>query len=464
MGHVVRETDIDAQAGPTPTAEMLRLNQELVWSNLPHDVRHAAKRHCLDTIGAMIAGAQSEITTQAEHLLSSLRPAGSVPVPGRARRADILDASYLGGISAHGIELDDGFRQGAVHPGAPIVSAILPIAFDRGSPGTDFLTAMVAGYETMLSIAQAVHPVLRRRGFHPTGIIGTLGAAAGAAKLLGLSHQASSNALGLAASSAAGLHAYVSGGAEVKRLHGGHAAREGLQAALFAKEGIAGPPNVVEGKDGFLQCFASGAEAEKFTPSNGTHYLISRCYIKPFACCRHLQPAAEALIFLIHEFGIEASEIDEILVETYHLAGEFADMGWNDFASAQLSFPFIMAISATYHDIQLGHFEREVLDDPSIANLCGRVRVVVTEEMDKLYPALRPSKVTVTTKQGRFTKQVDEALGAPEFPLSDEGLSTKFVGLVTPVLGEDRARAALRRLWALDSETDMAELLSSLTP
>lgn len=461
MGHVANAGNADLRSGPRPTDDLLRFNTRLKWSQIPAEVQHAAKRHCLDTIGAMIAGAQGEITVQAEHLLSSVRPAGTVPVPGRSRRADVLDAAYLAGISAHGIELDDGFREGAVHPGAPIVSALLPMAFHRKRSGVDLLVAMIAGYETMLAVAQAAHPTLRRRGFHPTGVIGALGAAAGAAKLLCLSEQESSHALGLAASSAAGLHAYVSGGAEVKRLHGGHAAREGLQAALFAAEGIAGPPNVLEGKDGFFQCFASGTEAEKFGPTKG-HYLISRCYVKPFACCRHLQPAAEALISIVVENGIGPEDIEEILVETYHLAGEFAEMGWRDFASAQLSFPFTMALAATYHDIGLEHFGQAIREDEAIGALCGRVRVVVTEEMERLYPRLRPSKVILTTKSARFEKQVDEALGAPEFPLSDDRLSAKFIDLVSPVLGTDRAAIALRRLWALDTEDHLDGLLDSL--
>ena len=225
------------EAGPRskPTAELLRFAVDLSWSDVPDDVRHTAKRHLLDTVGAMIAGAQGDITVKAESLLAAIRPSGPIPVPGRTRPADLLDAAFLGGISAHGIELDDGFTQGAVHPGAPIVSALLPIAYDRHASGADLLVAMIAGYQALLAIAEACHPSLRRRGFHPTGVIGVLGASVAAARLLGLSEHDTSNALGLAASSAAGLHAYVSGGADVKRLHGGHAAREGLQAALLGK-------------------------------------------------------------------------------------------------------------------------------------------------------------------------------------------------------------------------------------
>lgn len=465
MGHTTAAVGIETfRLGPTDT--LLRFAACLTWDRVPAEVRHAAKRHLLDTIGAMVAGAQGSITGKAEATLAAIRPSGNIPVPGRRRRADLLDAAFLSGISAHGMELDDGFREGAIHPGACVVSCILPPAYERRATGKDLLVAMIAGYEALLSIALACHPSLRRRGYHPTAAIGTLGAAVAASKLLGLPYDVSSSALGLSASSAAGLHAYVNGGADVKRLHAGHAAREGLQAAFLAKAGIAGPPSVLEGKDGFFQTLASGNEKNgtAFDPTGSGSFLITRCYVKPFACCRHLQPAAEALIALVNENDIGPGEIEEIRVETYHLAAELAEVGWSDFASAQLSFRFIMAAAATFRDIRLEHFSQEVLDDPPIAEISRKVRITVTDEMEQAYPKLRPSKVTVVTKPGRYAKQVDEATGAPELPLSDEGLSKKFVDLVAPVLGAERTKAVLDRFWTIDGEADVSNLLDMLVP
>ena len=108
--------------------------------------------------------------------------------------------------------------------------------------GRALIEAMVAGYETVTAIGRACHPELRQRGFHPTGAVAVLGAAMAAGKLRGLGAPQLADALGIAASSAAGLFAFVNGGADIKRLHAGHAAREGLQAALLAEQGVAGPP------------------------------------------------------------------------------------------------------------------------------------------------------------------------------------------------------------------------------
>src|ERR1700738_1476370 len=142
----------------------------LRFGALSDEVRHYARRHLMDTVGVMIAGAGGEVATRAEAMLASVRPAGCVAVPGRGRRGDGLDAAFLGGTAAHGIELDDGYRQGSVHPGCTVVPALLALAQGRTSgrktSGTALIAALVAGYETVTAIGRACHPDLRQRGFH----------------------------------------------------------------------------------------------------------------------------------------------------------------------------------------------------------------------------------------------------------------------------------------------------------
>ena len=217
------------------------------YDALPEDARHYARRHLLDTVGVMIAGAGGTIATQAENVIKAVRPAGKIPVPGRARRADLLDAAFLGGTAAHGIELDDGYRHGSAHCGCVVVPAALARRPTTARvSGRALIEAVVAGYETNICLARACAPDLRQRGFHPTSAVGPFGAAMATAKLRGLNAQQFANALGIAASSAAGLFAFVAGGGDIKRLHAGHASREGMQAALLAEQGTEGPPNVIE--------------------------------------------------------------------------------------------------------------------------------------------------------------------------------------------------------------------------
>src|SRR3954447_2188944 len=137
------------------TEAIVEFVNELRHGALTDEVRHYARRHLLDTVGVMIAGAGGEVATRAEAALASVRPAGSVPVPGRARRADLIDAAFLGGTAAHGIELDDGYTKGSVHPGCTVVPATLATAYVTKATGKALMEAIVAGYETVTAIGRA---------------------------------------------------------------------------------------------------------------------------------------------------------------------------------------------------------------------------------------------------------------------------------------------------------------------
>src|SRR6478609_6338298 len=321
------------------TEAIVEFVDELRHGALTDEVRHYARRHLLDTVGVMIAGAGGEVATRAEAVLSAVRPAGRIPVPGRARRADLIDAAFLGGTAAHGIELDDGFRQGSVHPGCVVVPAVLALGYDRRITGAALIEAVVAGYEAEIAIGRACHPDLRQRGFHPAAAVGVFGSVMAAGKLRGLSAGQLANALGIAASSAAGLFAFVNGGADIKRLHAGHASREGLQAALLAEQGIDVPPDVPFG--------------------------ITDCYIKPYPCCRHIQPAVEALTGLLNDEKIASEEVQHIDVATYRIAAEHAETGWDDFASAQLSFAYLIGLGLRFRGIKVEHFSEQMRRDPA---------------------------------------------------------------------------------------------------
>jgi 2-methylcitrate dehydratase PrpD len=479
MVHAEALSTLHPAAGAT--AAIVEFVGELRHAALPDEVRHYARRHLLDTVGVMIAGAGGDVATRAEAVLAAVRPAGRIPVPGRARRADLIDAAFLGGTAAHGIELDDGFRQGSVHPGCVVVPAVLALGYDRHADGRAVMEAIVAGYEAVIAIGRACHPDLRQRGFHPTAAVGVFGSAAAAGKLRGLSADALANALGLAASSAAGLFAFVNGGGDIKRLHAGHAAREGLQAALLAEQGVEGPPDVIEARDGFMQAFAfgradkahsksaraghsaePGSSARAITLPPAAAFGITDCYIKPYPCCRHIQPAVEALIGLLNDETIASDEVQRIDVATYRIAAEHAETGWDDFASAQLSFPYLMGLALKFRAIKFEHFSEQTRRDPAFRAIARKLSVTAPADVDRLYPQLRPARVTVTTARGSFTRQADEALGSRIVPLDDAGLTAKFLDLVGPVLGATRAKDLGERLWSLDAISDVAPLVDSM--
>src|SRR6476659_2646094 len=442
-------------AGATDT--IVSFASGLRHADLSEEVRYYARRHLLDTIGVMIAGAPGDVATNAETMLAGVRSGGTIPVPGRAKRHDLLDAAFLGGTAAHGIELDAGYRIGSAHCGCTVVPAALGVGYQRGASGAQIVEAMVAGYEVAICLARACAPDLRQRGFHPTSAVGPFGAAVAVAKLRGLDAPQVADALGIAASASAGLFAFVNGGADIKRLHAGHAAREGIQAALLAELGVQGPPNVIEARDGFMQAFAFGrsGKARAVTLPPDAPFGITDCYIKPYACCRHIQPAVEALIGLMNDEKIDAAEIRRVDVETYRIAAEHAHTGWDDYASAQLSFPYLMGLAARFRGIKVHHFNEETRADPAFGEFAKKLTITAPAEIDSLYPKLRPARVTVTTPRRKFVRQADEALGSRLVPLDDAGLEQKFIDNVEPVLGTARAKALVTRLWEIEATSDI---------
>src|SRR6202161_1662198 len=184
---MLKVADITKEAAPgTGTSAIVSLVRNLKWADLRADEKHAARRHFLDTLGVIIGGSSGDLAGRTEAVLAQVRGAGRIPVPGRCRRADMLDAAYIAGTAGHGIELDDGYRRGSVHPGVATVPAIIGLGYEGGGSGRGALEAGGVGYETIIAIARACHPDLRQRGFHPTGTVGVFGAAAAAARLLAL--------------------------------------------------------------------------------------------------------------------------------------------------------------------------------------------------------------------------------------------------------------------------------------
>ena len=130
-------------------------------------------------------------------------------------------------------------------------------------------------------------------------------------------------------------------------------------------------------------------------------------------------------------------------------------MPWDDFASAQLSFPYLMGLAARYRGVKFEHFDDKTRKDPAFTEFADKLTVTAPAEIDQLYPRLRPARVTVTTSKGKFVRQADEAWGSRIVPLDDAGLIAKFLDLVGPVHGAAKAKELSERLWNIAEAKDV---------
>ena len=162
----------------SPTSVLAKFASGLSYEDIDDASLNTARRHTLDTIGAIFAGSTQHATIAAARAFDTLCLSGSVPVPGFEKCYDPMSAAYVSGTAAHGLELDDGYRAGSVHPGCVVIPALISAASIGKYDGKQFINAVVVGYEIVCRLAAAMHPHSRYRGFHNTPVMGVMGAAA----------------------------------------------------------------------------------------------------------------------------------------------------------------------------------------------------------------------------------------------------------------------------------------------
>ncbi|MCG5213188.1 MmgE/PrpD family protein [Streptosporangium soli] len=407
-----------------------------------------AGQHLLDTLGAALAGS----TTPAPGITG----AGDAPLWGTPFTLTPRDAALLNGIAAHALELDD--TGGCDHSGAVVVPAALACLslIDREVSGTELLTAVVLGYDVARRVLEACggYAAHNQSGWHSTGTCGTFGAAAAAARLLGLDPGQTASALGLASSFSSGLWAFVHDGATSKRLHAGRAAEGGLTAALLATRGITGPGQAfADVWGGFLTTFAGdAADPGALTRDLGTSWRISRCAIKPYSSCRSTHSSIDAIGRLLTTIRPE-----EIAMIKVRLSPLIADMcGGRILTSlpqAQMSLPYGVAARILYGKADLAAYAPERRADPRLADLLDRIVLDVDPAMSGTD---EPELLLTTTDHQVHRARVTDPLGSPTNPLGEEELLTKFRGLAATVLPSADAVAHL--VTHLDEAPDVRRL------
>jgi|GEM_PF-334309 len=470
-------TDLKATAKALPpTKSCAYFASHIAWEHLDKDARSHATRHFLDTLGSAIAGATQHATDTVATTLAFAGEANSnqpTLVPGRhTNTTGLLAATHLMGTAAHGLELDDGYRPGMMHPGCVVIPVALLLGGQLGKSGPEMLTAIVAGYEIGCRLAAATHPQARWRGFHPTPAVGVFAAAATAGRLLGLTPVEMESALGIAASSSAGLFTFLDGG-DVKRLHGGFGAREGLFAALLASKGLVGPPNALESDNGYLHSHAGGdlpehdysaltlLDAGGFSDS----LSITQCYLKPYASCRHIHAPVEMLLALRAKHQLRANDIEEIRVSTYAVAAAHGTPGWSEMTTAQMSMPYALSAALVRGKLTPAEFSDSERNNTEITDFCKRVHTFIDSECEAKYPGLRPAKIEIILKNGTvLTAHVDEPPGEPGRRLTDEAVEEKFTHLSMPVIGVANTRQIISNVRSLFDCKNVNELIRLSIP
>lgn len=413
------------------TSQFARNLHGLAGQKLPTAVAHQAKRCLLDYWGAALVGSH-QLHDRLHALLDFDCPvADGVDAIGLDRKTSIQTAALANGMAAHATEMDDGARHGMIHPGSPVLSALLPVAQRHRVEGENLLLGIVAGYEAALRLASAIQPTHYRMGFHPTATCGAVGAAAGIAAMLAYSAAETEAAIAAAAISAGGSLKVVDDGSEMKPFNVGRAAVTGVVSAMAAKAGFRPPPASLEGATGFLEMMCTAFAPERLIQPCAEGYWITQIYVKPYAACRHAHPAIEACLRYRQSREFRAESISSIEIRTYGgLIGRHDHPQASDSASARMSLPVSSAIALVQGAAGVSEFGHEILSKDDVRSLARKITVATDVDLDALLPSQRVAIVRFLDSNGKSEEiRIDVAKGEPENPMSDAEMESKFSGL-----------------------------------
>ncbi|WP_151447638.1 MmgE/PrpD family protein [Lacisediminimonas profundi] len=342
-------------------------------------------------------------------------------------------AALVNGVAAHSFELDDTHDASMSHPGSVVFPAALAVAAELGSSAEDVLAAVAAGYETIARLGRAAgaNRVIAA-GYHPTPVFGVFGAATAAAKLYGLGADGIARAWGHALSLTAGSMQFSQEevGAEVKRVHAGYAAHNGVIAAQFSLAGIEAPRRALDGRYGFLSLYAEKADLDDLLVEGPL--AIHEISLKPYACCRLLHSMIDGLREVTNNFSLAIDEVESIHVSgPSKLPQQHVVMRPATPMAAQYSLPYTVGATLAFGPSRFDAFEEANLADPAILKWADKVEVGEDPEFEQVYPAYFGTQTRLTLKSGEVrVARVLNSKGTAANPMSMEEIRSKVTGLI----------------------------------
>jgi 2-methylcitrate dehydratase PrpD len=439
---------------------------DLSLDRVPDEALRIARRCVVDTVGVAVAGSSSRVARRVREHVSAQFGSGPVTLLGTSLGASAAGAALANGVAAHALDFDDNSYAGMSHGSAVILPAVLAVAECSNISGARFLEAFVAGSETTYALGRTLTNAHYLGGWWSTGTLGAIGAAAGAAKAIGLDRGEISTAISLAALQANGMLALL--GFDAKPLIAGQAARLGVESALLAAQGISAPLGVFEDRRGLLNQMNEGRqEAAGLDELGRTWRLLEPgILIKRAPVCSAAQAAIEATENLIAENDLNRAQIKTASCEVSHLVriSLVHDRPATP-SEAQFSMPFAVGCILAFGCLGPEQITDKALADETLLDAMAKVVMVEADDLNGTdyqphYPEC--ARVSLSMLDGNeFTCFIGAPTGMPENPLADAALDDKFRACAAfagwPI---DKAETTLSRLRDIDSADGIGALFA----
>jgi 2-methylcitrate dehydratase PrpD len=416
-------------SAPTVAEQVGEWAAALQPRSLPEATQSAVRRLMLDVTGLCVAARRGDYI---KALLASAVSDGTATAIGHSRALSPYDAALVNGSATHGEDFDDTFEGGPIHAGAAIVPAALALAEHRGLQGSAVIKGIVVGMEFACRGSMVAPQAIHRAGFHPSGVLCALGAAAAGAAMLGLAPRPIAHALGIAGSFASGIIEYLADGAWTKRFHPGWAAQAGIRAALLAEAGFTGPLSVLEGTHGFYKAFAPSKppDFQVLLGELGTRYVIDGIAFKPYACGTMTHPYIDCMMEL-RASGVRPDDVASVVCEvgegTVHRLWEpiQAKRRVPNGYVAKFSSPYCIAVGFLDGAVGFEQFTDQRAADPALQAFADKISYVI--DPSNPYPREYTGHVRVTLKDGSVREiRRPHFRGGAHAPIPDDELERKY--------------------------------------
>lgn len=453
-----------------PAGDLLAYTAGLRYADLPPATVDAAKALVADAVACALAGSAAPLSAElvARHVAWGGAPEASVLVYGN--RLPAPTAAWLNAAMIHAHDFDDSHRASNQHVFVTLLPAALAAAESLGKPvaGRDLITTLVGAAEFQIRLGLAVLPHLHV-GWLPTAVFGGLGAAAAGAKLLGLSPNASANAVGLAYTQAQGNRQGLLEGTLAKRLTPAFSAQAGVYAAALAAIGVSGPQQTLEGDFGLHELFGAGnGDSSMLTAGLGERFAVDDIALKPYPCCR----AAHRPIDMALEAKADLQPFDPAAIagvevrlhpRAYTLIGQPFEIRQNPQVDAQFSAQWTVAFALLHGAPSLSDFAPEAVQQATnVRGLANRIQV---HKLPDAAPGTH-ERLTLRLRDGReATVSHFDIRGEPAAPLTREERLGKFLACAAYAcrpLQAVRAESLFAAIENLENMDDIGTLIGQL--
>lgn len=444
-------------------------------TTIPVRAVEEAKRCLIDGLGVVLAGATVRGSAIVREYVAGSRQAEATVLGPTPTRVSASHAALANGASGHAMDYDDTQLSDApdrvfgllTHPTVPVLAASLALAERLDASGATFLEGFLTGFEVECKIAEAIHPEHYLRGFHSTGTVGTLGAAASAAKLLKLSPSQCTHALGIAASMSSGIR--VNFGSMTKPLHAARAAENGIVAAELASRGFTAGDDPLDGQWGFFQVFGGGADVDRIVPALGRPFSIVQpgVSIKPYPCGSLGHPTMDAMLKAVTDHDIKPEQIAHVTVRAgSNILEPLRYKTAKTELEAKFCLPFMMAAIALRRRAGIREFTDEFVASAPVQAMMARVETAFDPAIEARGFDRMRSVVEIDLTDGRRVVQPsdDRYRGGPDRPFTREELHDKFRDCASLILSLKQIDEALALIESIDRLDNVRHLVRALSP